>query len=47
MQNNVGQQSPPGLLCGVARGYAQGPHVVYSLASDVKSFHINFVVATG
>ena len=29
-----------GFWCGVARGLGRGPHMAYSVASDVKSFHV-------
>ena len=38
MQDNAGQQFPPGFWCGVAGGFVQGPHMAYSLALDAKSF---------
>ena len=38
MQDNAGQQYLPGIWCGVAGSFVQGPHMAYSSASDVKSF---------
>ena len=36
MQDIAGQQYLAGFWCRVARDFVQGPHMAYSLASDVK-----------